>query len=146
MSGEHRTTEMAWRPPQPIQELVNAGCHDLVPELIRSFVSDASSRLHTVRSAVAQGDLALLQRQMHAMRGSALQMGAGRMATLCREIESSADGRRVAELCAAFDQTQRAMADYLLNCECVGERMESGRCPSKLEPNLKAISPTPSAF
>ena len=115
MSGENRTTEMAWRPPEPIQELVNAGCRDLVPELIRSFVSDASSRLQTVRAAIAQGDLALLQRQMHTMKGSALQMGAGRMASLCREIETAPDGRRVAELCAAFDQTQRAMGEYLLN-------------------------------
>ena len=118
MTDQKAEIEPGWRPPEAIQQLVDAGCLDLVPELIHSFTSDVASRIQTARAAADQGDITRLQRSIHSVKGSALQMGAGQLASICREIETAGPAAggyhlRIAELCAAFRETEHAMGDYL---------------------------------
>lgn len=121
-----RVAEIQWRPPSALQDLADSGCSDLIPELIGAFTSDCIARLESARRAAAAGNLSELKIQMHTMKGSALQMGALELAALCRDLEESVSPpapRYAAGLdliAAAFEQTHRAMSEYVARSVAAG--------------------------
>jgi HPt (histidine-containing phosphotransfer) domain-containing protein len=79
----------AWQPPESLRALAADGCGSLIVELIAMFRTDTDSRLRTVDDAIAKGDFPLVRKQIHCLKGAASQLGAGKMAALCAQIESS---------------------------------------------------------
>jgi len=62
--------------------------------LVELFVSTSTPQLEAMRQAAAEGKLAELRRLAHSMRGSALYLGAERLAARCEELENALDERR----------------------------------------------------
>jgi HPt (histidine-containing phosphotransfer) domain-containing protein len=128
MSGEPRAnspvSEQApeclhgWAPPRLLRELAASGS-GLEAELIEAFKTDTAIRLEHLRQAIASADAARLRREAHTIKGSAWQMGADSMASLCQEIELAALqtpltqlDERVNRLEARFVEVCRAMTLY----------------------------------
>jgi two-component system, sensor histidine kinase and response regulator len=82
--------------------------------LIGLFVAEAVSRAGTMQHSVTDGDLGCLERDAHALKGSAAVFGAMRLRECAFEIERlcrTGDGRRVALLCAGLPALTQAATD-----------------------------------
>ncbi|MCL4485921.1 MAG: ATP-binding protein [Nitrospirae bacterium] len=58
-------------------------------QLIRGFIEDGKGRFSDLSDALDKGDYPLFMDSLHAMKGSALQLGAHRLAHLCQVSEST---------------------------------------------------------
>lgn len=85
-------------------------------EILTSFQSDTSSRLLRLQCALEGSDRAAIRRQAHAIKGSAVQVGANAVAAACGLLESAAPLQPAADMAAlllqvqaCFDEVSRAM-------------------------------------
>lgn len=88
-----------------------AGEPDLIVELIELYDEDTPRRLATIRSALAEIDLAALRRAVHGLKGSSASLGARGVAALCDELEALPD-----------EDSAREGAGLLTRLECEYER------------------------
>jgi HPt (histidine-containing phosphotransfer) domain-containing protein len=93
---------------------------DLVGEVIGVFLADGPGQIKSVDEALASRDAAAIQRAAHRLKGSALGVGAGQLATLVGAIELAARGGDVdraaacaAGLGAAFDAVGAALESLI---------------------------------
>jgi HPt (histidine-containing phosphotransfer) domain-containing protein len=107
----------AWVLPETLRQLADGGAADLILELIEAFRADTVPRLSQMREAIANADAKGLSRSAHAIKGGAQQMGAGAIASICRELELAAMDTPASELVgrlnaleAEFAQVYRAMS------------------------------------
>jgi HPt (histidine-containing phosphotransfer) domain-containing protein len=115
----HQIGDEAWTPPDMFRELQADGSGEVVAELIAIFESDTASRLQQLRVAIANADFKLLRAEAHTIKGTASQLGAGTMASLCQELESadteialSEIGQRVGRLETQFAEVCHELARY----------------------------------
>ena len=101
-----------------LRAIAGAGGTDLFAELADQFVQHMPEWLATLKTTAKQGDSGLVRRQAHKMLGLCRQIGALRMAQICRDLESheaqfSADHllRKVDLLTDAFKSAHRAFSD-----------------------------------
>ncbi len=76
-----------WNLPEALQMLALSGDADVVSDILALFKTDTAQRLTVLRQAVTQRDPVRLTAQAHAIKGSAIQVGADCLAALCRRIE-----------------------------------------------------------
>jgi HPt (histidine-containing phosphotransfer) domain-containing protein len=76
-----------WVVPTALRQLVECGDGEWVEELIVEFQTDTASRLDLLSQAVANADYGAVRRIAHSIKGSAAQIGANRMADVCRQME-----------------------------------------------------------
>ena len=107
-----------WTPPRLLLELAANGS-GLEAELIEAFKTDTAIRLERLRRAITSADGARLRMEAHTIKGSAWQMGADSVASMCQEIELAACqtplaqlDERVDRLEARFVEVCRDMASY----------------------------------
>lgn len=100
-----------------VSELKTLGA-DVVAEIFDLFVADVPSRLGKLRQAIDTGSCDGILREAHGLKGSALGVGASRLARLCAAIEHDArDGHfdqaaaRSSELEGEFTQVRGAIKD-----------------------------------
>jgi signal transduction histidine kinase/DNA-binding NarL/FixJ family response regulator len=101
-----------------LRAIAGAGDTDLFAELADKFVQQMPEWLATLRTTAKQGDSQLVKRQAHKMLGLCRQIGALRMAQVCRDLESheaqcSADDllRKVDLLTDEFDSAHHEFSD-----------------------------------
>ena len=101
-----------------LRAIAGAGGTDLFAELADQFVQHMPEWLATLKTTAKQGDSGLVRRQAHKMLGLCRQIGALRMAQICRDLESheaqcSADDllRKVDLLTGEFDSAHREFSD-----------------------------------
>lgn len=87
-----------WVLPEALRELADDGAVGLIPELIEAFRSDTAPRLGRMREAIANADTKGFSEGAHAIKGSAQQMGADAMASICRDLELAAVDTPASEL------------------------------------------------
>lgn len=75
---------------ETIRSLGEPGEPDVFVEIARLFLADVPEHLALLTSAIAAGDAAAVWPVAHRLRGSALEIGAIRMAPLCGAIELAA--------------------------------------------------------
>jgi HPt (histidine-containing phosphotransfer) domain-containing protein len=75
-----------------LREMQGEGEPDLLAELVEIFEEDASTRLRALREALERGDAESLKQTAHALKGSAANLGARRMAHMAARIEELAGG------------------------------------------------------
>jgi HPt (histidine-containing phosphotransfer) domain-containing protein len=90
--------------PESLRLLAECGESGLVDEIIVIFQSDTASRLEVLGRAVAAVDLAVVRAEAHTIKGSAMQVGAGRMAELCKQMELEARKTPPLELFSLFSR------------------------------------------
>lgn|SRR6185295_16652979 len=84
------TANSGWTLPEELHQLAVGGDQEVVEELIALFKQDVGERLQVLREAVRTGDIAIVGAQAHAIKGSAIQMGAFNLVTTCRHMELDA--------------------------------------------------------
>lgn len=72
---------------ESLKALDEAGGPSLFLELIDLFVEDAAAQLRTLQTALANGDVRLLERAAHTLKSSSANIGASRMSGICMELE-----------------------------------------------------------
>jgi histidine phosphotransfer protein HptB len=100
-----------------LSELRTLG-NDVIAEIFDLFVRDVPDRLVTLRQAIESRSREAIVREAHALKGSALGVGAMRLAHLCAAIEGDArEGHldraceRSASLEGEFAEAHRALRD-----------------------------------
>ena len=108
-----------WSLPEALQELPCEVAATLVGHLIKPFQTDVAVRLQRTRKAIAEADPAALRAEVHSLKGSASQVGADVMASICAEMESSIGQVPVAQLLESVGRLEvhctaavRAMSTY----------------------------------
>ena len=97
-----RDAPAVWVVPAALQHLSECGETDLVEELIAEFQTDTASRLETVGRAIVAADYATIRLEAHTIKGSAVQVGANKVADACRQVEVAARNTRREELGLLF--------------------------------------------
>lgn len=59
-------------------------------KLLRTYLSESAQQFDVARAACDRGDLEVLRRSAHSLKGSSLNIGAHRLAKLCAELEVGA--------------------------------------------------------
>ncbi len=93
-------------------ELEGAGS-DLKAKLAELFARDTGKRLEELRDAVQRADTAAVARLAHAIKGSAANLGARRLAQLCADIETRAE---VAEFDATSERLDGLQREFTRAC------------------------------
>jgi two-component system sensor histidine kinase RpfC len=113
--------EAAWIDSQVLDDLALLGTQqNFLTNLINGFREDCQHHLQHLRAAQFD-DYLQLRESLHALKGSATEMGARRLATLCQQAESIkpdelAQGRGTeltGDIENALEQTLAALDNYL---------------------------------
>ena len=97
----------------------------MMAELLSLFIDDSTARLQTLASASFRQDFKVIRSQAHSLKGSALQMGAVGLASLCAALESADRpepdrcGPMVRGIDDEFVRVRVAMEEYLVTAETV---------------------------
>jgi HPt (histidine-containing phosphotransfer) domain-containing protein len=97
-----------WVLPAALRQLEECGEADLMEELIAIFQTDTAERLEVLGRAVETADFPTVRTEAHTIKGSALQVGANRVAESCRQIESEARKARSEDLVPFFHALLRS--------------------------------------
>jgi CheY-like chemotaxis protein/HPt (histidine-containing phosphotransfer) domain-containing protein len=73
-----------------LQELEEEFGSEMVVTLATLFISDTEGRLAAIRRCVGERDCKQLEREAHGLKGSSANLGIGRMARICAELEVNA--------------------------------------------------------
>jgi HPt (histidine-containing phosphotransfer) domain-containing protein len=98
--GNQTPEEMApiWEIPATLQQLADSGHTELVEELVAEFQADSAERLALICLALPGADYPTIHLEAHTIKGSAMQVGANRMADLCYRLELAARGSAPGDL------------------------------------------------
>jgi HPt (histidine-containing phosphotransfer) domain-containing protein len=91
-----------------------------MPELINGFIKDGEALLSQMEVASEAGQYETLRDLVHAMKGSAVTLGADQLCRACvgfddpKSLEPEASGERVLKLVREqFQQARASLLDYL---------------------------------
>lgn len=96
----------AWYPPADPLDLRQEKGIGLLEELLQGFCEDTESRIYAISQELTAGDLGLVHGQARALKGSALQMRADGLASLCARMEQAAAVGDRAETAAMLEAVQ----------------------------------------
>lgn len=112
-----------WSLPPFLTELSSEGQHDLVAELIATFLADSAERLQALDNGWTRQDLQSVRAQAHSLKGSCSQMGVESMAQLCHAMDAlaregkAAEGRELLRrLAGELVRVRAALAGYQIPC------------------------------
>jgi PAS domain S-box-containing protein len=87
------------------REFQQPGAPDLVEKLVNLFITDTSEHLLMLRAALTENDSSTVKKEAHSIKGSAGNIGAGRLAGLCKELEKQVEDNISAE--KVFSQMEK---------------------------------------
>jgi CheY-like chemotaxis protein len=93
-----------------LERLRRLGGEALVDELARIFLADAPVRVESARLAFAEGDRGTLRRELHALKGSALNLGATVLQQRACAGELLAEAGGVESVLGMLDGLEREVA------------------------------------
>jgi HPt (histidine-containing phosphotransfer) domain-containing protein len=111
-----------WSLPTELRDIVETDS-SVLPELVSIFLTDSSTRLKTLSSACFDLDFKIVRAQAHSLKGSALQMGAAGLGSLCAALEASEKpqpeytGPMMRSILDEFALVRQAMKDYLCDSD-----------------------------
>jgi HPt (histidine-containing phosphotransfer) domain-containing protein len=73
-------------------------------EFITLFIDDASTRIDTMRDALAEQDLKTIRRECHALKGACLEMGVTSLSSCCDALGKASRDNRLRDLPTEFDR------------------------------------------
>jgi HPt (histidine-containing phosphotransfer) domain-containing protein len=93
-----------------LSELQTLG-RDVVAEIFDLFLADVPSRLVKLQRAIDDRSLELVLREAHGLKGSALGIGASRLASLCAAIEHDARAGHLDRVTARSSELEPEFAE-----------------------------------
>ena len=115
-----------WVIPAALRQLAECGDTELLVELVDIFQSDTIVRLEKLQRLLAAGDFPGTRTEAHTIKGSALQIGANRMARFCQQMEIESQKAQAGELARLFQAVRESFAEV---CTAIAERRESSGTP-----------------
>jgi len=109
---------VAW---EGLQEMSRRGYFSL-PDFVATFRSEALQSLAGLRQGIGEADPQTLERQAHALKGSSRELGAGRLAEICRQLEELG---RAGSLSGAAELLAGAEAKFALLDQALGEQLST---------------------
>jgi HPt (histidine-containing phosphotransfer) domain-containing protein len=97
-----------WVLPAALRQLQECGETDLMEELIAIFQTDTTERLEVLAHAIETSDYPTVRQEAHTIKGSALQVGANRLAEHCRQMELEARKARPEDFIPLFQALLRS--------------------------------------
>jgi HPt (histidine-containing phosphotransfer) domain-containing protein len=90
---------------------------ELVAQVIASFVADTPGQIASLAAAGERRDHPVVVSLAHRIKGSALTLGAVRLAQLCGELEAApgGSGERVPAVARELEALTGSLSDYLDN-------------------------------
>ncbi|HEV7803499.1 MAG TPA: response regulator [Burkholderiales bacterium] len=80
-----------------IRALQRPGAPDLLGRIVALYLAEAPQLAHAMRSAIGNGDIAALLRDAHKLKSSSANLGALRLAEMCKAVEAEARGNRLVD-------------------------------------------------
>ena len=96
---------------EQLRSLAQAGNPELLDKLQESFTRDTPVRLASLRAAVVAGDADAVAFNVHTLKGSAANLGAGQIVTTCQQIERITGGPDAGELELLLVELERNAAE-----------------------------------
>jgi PAS domain S-box-containing protein len=87
-----------------IAQIRSIGRDGLLEEMIGLFLGETPDRIAEIRRAAEDGDDHALRTAAHTLKGSALALGAGAVASVCQELESMGEAGRLHDTGTAIDR------------------------------------------
>ncbi len=110
----------AEQPPAPLDETIFQALGKVIPlpqlgELYELTLADVAKRHERIVAAASAGDLSLVEREAHAIKGSCGMVGATELQALATRIETgiTVDTSAIAEIPAACDRLRRMLGSKL---------------------------------
>ncbi|MSR81880.1 MAG: response regulator [Candidatus Latescibacteria bacterium] len=91
-----------------LQEWEREG-HLSLAEFVQVFAEDGGRRLRALRQAAAAGEAERVKREAHALKGASRELGAGRLAGLCQQVEELGIAGVMEEIGALLDEVEAEM-------------------------------------
>ena len=82
---------------EAIRALDPSGRSGLLAKVVGRYLEDAPARLEQMRVGIQAGDAAALAKAAHTIKSASAQLGAERLAALCKELEAMARGGSVGD-------------------------------------------------
>ena len=95
---------------ESLKELRTPGQPDPVAELAGLFLRDAQPRLERMDSALQAGDTAEISAQAHSLKGSANNLGARALGSICARIEQAAKASATTDLARLIPEAKAELA------------------------------------
>ena len=99
---------MSWALPEELRQLAECGDPGLVDEILSVFRTDTARRLGVMRAALDGGQRMSLRSEAHAIKGSAGQVGASSLASMCQRLEATALTAPVGDLANLLGEIETA--------------------------------------
>lgn len=103
-----------------LQTLYPGNGKEIMERLVQLYLNNATTLVTKLEQAWEQGDFELIRETAHSLKSSSLQIGASRLAEMCRTVENEArqqhfekSGYAVAEMRQQFSKTLAALSNYL---------------------------------
>ena len=90
-----------------IRALSRAGGDALVQKVVAAFVGDTPRHLAALRQSLAAGDAEALRRIAHSLKSASANIGAARLAALCRDLEQCGRAGKVDGAAPLFAEMER---------------------------------------
>ncbi len=100
-----------------IRELQQPGAPDLLAKIVQLFIDHSPGVLAAIRQAVANGDAPALRNGAHSLKSSSANIGATRLAAVCRSLEAMGRDGKLDGIRAELDVLEfefKAACDALL--------------------------------
>ena len=75
---------------ESLRQLTPPGEPDVLGEVLQLFLDEVPKKIDVLRSAMASGDAANVQRTAHSLKGSSGNIGARAMHDVCRQLDDRA--------------------------------------------------------
>jgi signal transduction histidine kinase/DNA-binding response OmpR family regulator len=89
---------------ETIGRLQRQGKPDLLARVIRIYLEDSARLLEQLREAASRGEAQEVRRAAHTLRSSSANVGATRLASLCKQLELMAAEQPIGQLRATLDE------------------------------------------
>jgi HPt (histidine-containing phosphotransfer) domain-containing protein len=93
-----------------IAQIRSIGRDGLLEEMVSLFLGETPGRLADIRRAAEDGDDQALRAAAHTLKGSALALGAGSVASVCQELESMGEAGRLDDTELVIDRLDSEVA------------------------------------
>ena len=87
-----------------IRALEENGSSNLLEKLTTSYCKSASESIDILRKALAKSDVSTIKAAAHALKGSSSNLGARGLASMCAQLEKSAEADELLDCQETFDQ------------------------------------------
>ena len=110
-----------WTPPVELRALARRDGINLLQELVEEFRTDTASRMQGICRSLSGGNLIRARQEAHAVKGSAIQMGAASLVVLSSRLEMAAATGDRAEAVSLLEtlESEFARVAHSMSAHCL---------------------------